>query len=290
MTALRERMIDDLQLHGLSERTQALYVQTVRKLAEYYHKSPDQISEEELRQYFLYLSRVKKVAPSTLTVALCGIKFFYEQTLHKQWATFNLIRPPREEKLPVVLSIAEVRLILACVRRPRFRVCLSTIYACGLRIQEGVHLQVKDIDSERGVIHVCRGKGNKDRYVPLPQPILDMLRQYWVTHRHPVWLFPSIHGLGERPIAEAGPVHVRSIQHVFQRALQKSGIAKEATVHTLRHSWATHLLEAGVNLRVIQEYLGHASLQTTTIYTHLTPKTDEQASQSIKRVLDELWG
>lgn len=290
MTALRERMLEDLRLHGLSESTQALYVQAVRKLAEYYHKAPDQISEEELRQYFLHLSQVKKVAPSTLTISLCGIKFFYEQTLQRQWATLKLIRPPREKKLPVVLSIAEVRSILDCVRRNNFRVCLSTIYACGLRIQEGVHLQVKDIDSKRGVIHVCRGKGNKDRYVPLPEPLLEMLRQYWVTHRHPVWLFPSIYGWKTRPILEAGPLHPRSIQHVFQRALQKSGIEKEATVHTLRHSWATHLLEAGVSLRVIQEYLGHASIQTTTLYTHLTPLTDEQANQSIKRVLDDLWG
>jgi site-specific recombinase XerD len=290
MTALRERMLEDLQLHGLSESTQALYVQAVRKLAEYYHKSPDQISEEELRQYFLYLSQVKKVAPSTLTINLCGIKFFYEQTLQVQWAALKLIRPPRETKLPVVLSISEVRRILDCIRRPNFRICLSTIYACGLRIQEGVHLQVKDIDSKRGVLHVCRGKGNKDRYVPLPEPILERLRQYWVMHRHPVWLFPAIYGWKTRPVLEAGPLHVRSIQRVFERALQKSGIEKEATVHTLRHSWATHLLEAGVSLRVIQEYLGHASIQTTTLYTHLTPKTDEQANQSIKRVLDDLWG
>jgi len=144
MTALRERMIEDLQLHGLSERTHALYVLAVRQLADHYHKSPDQISEEELRQYFLFMSKVKKVAPSTLTIALCGIRFFYENTLQVHWAAFQLIRPAHEEKLPVVLSIAEVYQMLECVRRPRFRGCLSTIYACGLRIDEGVHLQVKD--------------------------------------------------------------------------------------------------------------------------------------------------
>jgi len=289
MTALRERMIDDLQLRGLSESTQASYLQAVRLLAEYYHKSPDQINEEELRQYFLYLSKVKQVAPSTLTVALCGIKFFYENTLQVHWNAFQLIRPAKEEKLPVVLSIDEVHRILSCVRRPRFQACLTTIYACGLRIHEGTRLQVKDIDSGRGAIHICQGKGNKDRYIPLPQSVLEMLRQYWSTHRHPVWLFPAVHKLGDRSISEIGPVQVWNIQRVFQRALQKSGVEKEATVHTLRHSYATHLLEAGVNLRVIQAYLGHASLKTTAIYTHLTPKTDEQALKSIEQVMEHLW-
>ncbi len=168
MTALRERMIESLHLHGLSEITQKVYVRAVRQLAEHYHKPPDQIDEEEVRQYFLYLSQVRRISPSTLTIALCGIRFFYERTLKVHWDALQLIRPAREEKLPVVLSVAEVRRILERVRRLRYRVCLSTIYACGLRIQEGIQLQVKDIDSERGVIHICRGKGNKDRYVPLP--------------------------------------------------------------------------------------------------------------------------
>lgn len=288
MTALRERMLEDLQLHGLSESTQRLYLLAVQQLAEYYHRTPDQISEEDLRQYFLYLTNVKKVSPSTLTIALCGIKFFYEQTLRVQWATFKLIRPPHEKKLPVVLSVEEVRRVLDCINLLRFRVCLGTIYACGLRIQEAAHLQVKDIDSSRGVIHVCRGKGNKDRYVPLLEPTLGMLRRYWASHRNPVWLFPA-HHKGNGTVSEAGPVAVRSIQHAFEDALNRSGVGKLATVHTLRHSWATHLLEAGVNLRVIQSYLGHASLETTTVYTHLTPKTDEKACQEIQRILGDLW-
>jgi integrase/recombinase XerD len=288
MTALRERMIEDLQLHGLSERTQQLYVLAVRQLAEYYHKSPDQIREEELRQYFLYLTNVKKVSPSTLTIAICAFKFLYEQTLQVQWTTFKLLRPPHENKLPVVLSIEEVRRILDCVNLLRFQVCLGTIYACGLRVQEAAHLQVKNIDSSRGMIHVCRGKGNKDRYVPLVEPTLGMLRRYWATHRNPVWLFPA-HHKGKGTLSEAGPVDAHSIQNAFKDALNKSGVGKAATVHTLRHSWATHLLEAGVNLRVIQSYLGHASLETTALYTHLTSKTNEQASQEIKQILGDLW-
>lgn len=289
MNALRARMIEDLQLHGLSTSTQALYVQAVRHLAEYYRKPPDQITEEELRQYFLYLTNVKKVAPSTLRVALCGIKFFYERTLRRHWTTLELVRSQKEKKLPVVLTTDEVHRILGCVHQLRFQVCLSTIYACGLRIQEGVHLQVQDIESERAVIHIRNSKGGKDRYVPLPQPILNLLRRYWVTHRHPVWIFPSRREVGYRIETATKPMTVRAVQRVFEFALQESGVQKAATVHTLRHSWATHLLEAGVNLRVIQAYLGHASPNTTAIYTHLTPKTTEQATEAINQVLADLW-
>jgi site-specific recombinase XerD len=289
MNALRARMIEDLQLHGLSTSTQALYVQAVRQLAEYYRKPPDQITEEELRQYFLYLTKDKQVAPSTFRIALCGIKFFYERTLQRHWTTLELVRSQKEKKLPVVLTIDEVHRILGCVHHLRFQVCLSTIYACGLRIQEGVHLQVKDIEAERAVIHIRNSKGGKDRYVPLPQPILTLLRRYWVTHRHPVWIFPSRVEAGYRLETAIKPMTVRAVQRAFEGALQESGVQKAATVHTLRHSWATHLLEAGVNLRAIQAYLGHASPNTTAIYTHLTPKTTEQATEAINQVLANLW-
>jgi len=289
MNTLRAQMIEDLQLHGLSKKTQAVYVRAVRQLAEHYHKPPDQITEAELRQYFLYLSNVRKVSASTLTVDLCGIKFFYEQTLCKHWKILELARAPSEKKLPVVLTIEEVHQILERVHHLRFQVCLSTIYACGLRIQEGVQLQVKDIDAQRAVIHIRNGKGGKDRYVPLPEPILKMLRQYWVTHRHPVWIFPAGRKAADRTETTAKPMAVRAVQRAFAGALHESGIPKAATVHTLRHSWATHLMEAGVNLRVIQDYLGHASPTTTSLYTHLTPKTTEPAVQAIQQVLENLW-
>jgi len=282
-------MIEDLQLHGLSKSTQELYVGAVKRLAEHYHKPPDQITQEEVPQYFLYLAQVKKFAPSTMNVALCGIKFFYERTLHRKWTILDLVRAPQEKKLPVVLTIEEVHQILACVHRLRFQVCLSTIYACGLRIDEGVHLQVQDIDAERKVIHIRKGKGGKDRYVPLPEPILKMLRQYWRTHRDPVWLFPSPYGKEGNPAAAVAPFHVTGVQAAFHEALQQSGVQKPATVHTLRNSWATHLLEAGVNLRVIQDYLGHSSPTTTAIYTHLTPKSTEPANQTINQALKNLW-
>jgi integrase/recombinase XerD len=290
MTELRERMLEDLKLHGLAKNTQKLYVQAVRQLAKYCRKPPDQITEEELRQYFLYLTQVKKIAPSTLTVAACGIRFFYEHTLHRQWTILNLVRSPKEKKLPEVLTIEEVRRILGCVHHLCFKACLSTIYACGLRIQEGTHLQVKDIDSVSEILHIHGGKGGKDRNVPLPQSILKVLRQYWATHRNPVWIYPSRDKEGiYRLDAATKPMTVRAVQHAFLGALQESGVKKEATVHTLRHSWATHLYEAGVDLRIIQAYLGHASPATTSIYTHLTPKTTEPAKQTINQVLENLW-
>ena len=288
MTPLRQRMVEDMQLRGLSEKTQEAYVRAVRQLAEHYGKSPDRISEEELRQYFLYLKNGKRSSPSAVTIALCGIKFFYEQTLKREWATFDLVRPRREKKLPVVLSVAEVHRILGCLRRPRYRVCLSTIYSCGLRLQEGVHLQVRDIDSDRMVVHVRKGKGAKDRYVPLPMPTLKMLRQHWSTHRHPRWLFPASTRTDLPPSAAIRPIHVSSVQKAFKAALQESGVQKPATVHTLRHSYATHLLEAGVNLRIIQAYLGHSSPKTTALYTHLTRKTEDLAAEAINRVMGDL--
>ncbi len=231
----------------------------------------------------MYLKNVKKASRSTITLALCGIKFFYERTLQRQWATLALLRPPQEKKLPVVLSVEEVRQVLERVRRWRYRACLSTIYACGLRLQEGLHLQISHIDGARQLLHVCHGKGGKDRYVLLPEPVLRMLRQYWATHRDPVWIFPSTHQTVK------GPMDASGLQRAFHGALLDSGIQKPATVHTLGHSYATHLLEAGLNLRLIQAYLGHASPNTTAIYTHLTKPSEDLAIQAVNRVVAGLW-
>ena len=282
MSALRQKMIEDMQLRGLSARTQETYVRVVRQLAEYYHKPPDQLSQEELRQYFLYLKNDKHASRSTCTQALSGLKFLYEQTLQREWPILEFIRPPREHKLPVILSVAEVQRLLGCVRRKHYRVCLSTIYGCGLRLLEGVQLQVRDIDSSRMLLHVRGGKGNKDRYVPLPEQTLVQLRGYWRRHRHPIWLFPGREGSATAPMDESG------VQKAFRAALKDSGINKAASVHTLRHSYATHLLEAGVNLRLIQSYLGHDSLATTAIYTHLTRKAEVNAVETINRLMADL--
>src|SRR5262245_52943003 len=168
MTPLRQKMIEDMQLRGLAERTQTSYVAAVRGLAEYYGKSPAELNEGELRQYFLYLKNEKKAAASSCIQVLCALKFLYEQTLAREWPILDFVKPKRGRKLPVVLSQEEVKRVLACLRQPHYRICLNTIYSCGLRLLEGVKLQVKDIDSSRMVIHLKEAKGKKDRYVPLP--------------------------------------------------------------------------------------------------------------------------
>lgn len=288
MTELRKRMIECLQLRGLSERTQESYLRAVRQLAAHYHKSPDQITEEELRQYFLYLKNVKHYARNTMTIAICGLKFFFERTLAKEWTTFNLVRPAPEKKLPVILSREEVRQILSLIRLPRYRVCLSTIYACGLRLQEGTNLRVADLDSARRMIHVRHGKGAKDRYVPLPERTLALLRQYWITHRNPLLLFPA-EGHNHIDLAQATePMSKSSVQDAFRAALKASANNKRASLHTLRHSWATHLLEAGVNLRLIQEWLGHSSPATTSVYTHLTVKAEQLGAAASNQLMSDL--
>ena len=180
MTALRQRMIEDMQLRGLSPNTQIAYVRSVRQLAAYWGKSPQEISEEELRRYFLYLKNEKRVSTSTFSVMFYGIKFFYQYTLKRDWPTFELIQPTKERKLPVVLSREEVGRVLGCLYRPHYRVCLTTIYTCGLRLQEALQLKVPDIDGERLLVHVRRGKGARDRYVPLPEATLEQLRHYWL--------------------------------------------------------------------------------------------------------------
>jgi integrase/recombinase XerD len=283
MTPLRQRMLEDMQLRGLAERTQESYLGAVRRLAEYYGRPPDQLSDEEVRGYFLYLQNERQVASNTYNVAFNGIKFFYTHTLGRPWPTaLNLVLQRRVHKLPVVLSQEEVTRTLHAVRQPHYRVCLSTIYGCGLRLQEGIGLTVDAVDGERKLVHVRQGKGQRDRYVPLPEPILLLLRNYWQLHRNPHWLFPS-----PRPDLRHAtePLDDSGLGRAFKAALRAAGVQKPATVHTLRHSYATHLLEAGVNLRLIQTYLGHQSITTTQIYTHLTQGADTLASATINRVM-----
>ncbi len=288
MHPLRKRFIEDLQLKGMSERTQGSYVCAVSQLSRHYGKSPAAITEEELRDYFLFVKNVKKWSRSTSTIALCAIKFFFEKTLKKDWTTLTFVRPPKGKKLPVVLSIEEVRKILAHVELLRHRVCLCTIYSCGLRLQEATHLRVCDMDSSRMQIHIQGGKGNKDRYVPLPERTLQLLREQWKSHRNPEWIFPSLEDMRKTQHLATRPIGRNRVWYAFKDALCKSGIKKRATVHTLRHSYATHLLEAGVNLRVIQVYLGHKSATTTSIYTHITAKAKEAAYKSINELMSDL--
>jgi len=273
-------MLEDLQLRGLAPRTQQCYVEAVKHLTPYYRRAPDQISEDELRQYFLFLINEKQVAESTFRIHLYGIRFFYERTLQRPWPVFDLVRPRHPQKLPVVLSLREVRSLLALVANPTARMCLQLIYACGLRLREGTQLQVLDIDSQRMLVRVRQGKGGKDRFVPLAPRVLELLRAYWQRQRPRPWLFPARH--------QQTPLPATTLQKTFKLVVRQSGIPKDASIHTLRHSYATHLLERGVSLRVIQELLGHQSPRTTARYTHLTPPTLDVVHATITALMADL--
>jgi len=283
MSPLRRRMTEDMTLRGYAENTIRAYVRAVAALARYYGRSPDTLSEDEVRAYLSDLATVRKVSRSTQKIALCGIKFFYERTLRREWNVFDVARPKKERRLPLVLGRDEVWRALGAVRDATYRVCLTTIYSCGLRLREGTELRVEHVDGTRATIKVP-GKGNKERQVPLPDATLALLRSHWRTHRDPVWLFPR----AQRP--EAGPEAVRPIsgdclQKAFARAVTESGLRKKAHIHTLRHSYATHLLEAGVNVRLIQEYLGHSSVRSTELYTHLTREIRDSALDPINQLV-----
>ena len=270
-------------------RTQQAYYACVRQISDYYDRSPEQVSPEDLRQYFIHLKEHKKVARQTSTQALCAIKMFWEKTLRRTWpAEIELARANPEFKLPVILSANEVRRILGLVRGLDHRVCLTTIYSCGLRLGEALRLQVGDIDSQRMFLHIRGGKGNKDRYVPLPQRTLELLRQQWKSHRHATLLFPAKGrgGIGAPTAKE--PISRTALQGAFRIALKASGITKHAHIHTLRHSYATHLLEQGENLRQLQVNLGHRSPTATVIYTHLTTLCQTQHQQRINKFMGDL--
>ncbi len=286
MNSLRQRMIQDLQLGGLSERTQEAYVRAVRKLAEHFRRAPDQLDETQLRDYFLFIKNQKQFSASALKIAYSGIKFFYTHTAPRAWATLLKLRVPSQKTLPDVLTLDEVRQIIDAVRTPHNKTYLWTVYSLGLRLQEGLHLQPGDIDGQRMLVHVHRGKGAKDRYVPLPAKTLTMLREYWKTHRNPIWLFPATGRDGKQGATATRPMAKASVQGALRRVVLQLKLRKSIHLHTLRHSYATHLLEAGVNLRLIQQYLGHSSLQTTMVYLHLTSQGQEHARTTIERLLE----
>lgn len=287
MTALRQRMIEDLRLRGYADRTVDAYVSAVARLAQFHQAAPDRLTEEQLRAYLLHLTTARRLARPSLTVALCGLRFFYEQTLQRPWPILDVARPKRDKRLPVVLSRDEVWRVLGAVRTPAYRICLTTIYSCGLRLLEGTQLQIPHIDSRRSALHIRHGKGGVDRFVPLPQGALALLRVHWRTHRNPLWVFPAPRRRPPRPIEDpaVGPIGPSTLQKAFVLAVRQSGISKRPHVHTLRHSYATHLLEAGVPVTVIQEYLGHRSASTTAIYTHVTRELRDAAHDPINDLI-----
>ena len=280
MTELRRRMLEDLQLAGYSPRTVESYIDTVRVLAQYYRRSPDLLSEEEVRQFFIHLVTERKLSRSSITVYLCGIRFFFRTTLKRPLNILDIVRPRPEKKLPVVLSQDEVRAILKLVKRPIYRMALTVIYACGLRISEGVRLKTSDVDGQRHLLRVRNGKGGKDRYVPLHERPLELLRAYYrKLGKRSEFLFPP---------RKNGHVLPNTLEVVFRKAVRESKVNKQATVHTLRHSFATHLLENGEDIRTIKDILGHSSIVTTDIYTHMTEKITIRLQGSLDGIMSDL--
>jgi integrase/recombinase XerD len=289
MTPLRQQMLAALQLSGKAERTQQAYVREIHLRAQFYDKSPNVISEKELQHYLLHRQNVDGLAPASMRICYSGIRFFYQHVLKRDWHTLSLIRAQTVHHLPAVLSIEEVRRLLASATPLHNQVYFTTVYSLGLRLQEALSLQVSDIDGQRLQVHVHCGKGAKDRYVPLPEDTLMLLRTYWKTHRHTTWLFPATGRDQKQSSSATSPMRRTSVQGAFRIAKHRAGITKTGVaIHTLRHSYATHLLEAGVNPRLIQRYLGHTHLETTMIYLHLTHKGHEDAYERINTLIQGL--
>lgn len=277
-----------LQLAGMSQRTQQCYSRSVRMLVDFYNKTPDKINEQELQDYFLHRKNVDKWSSATMRICYSGIKFFFVNVLKRDWHTLKLIYAKREQRLPAVLSLNEVWNILNTVSTPQNKAYLTTVYTCGLRLHEALYLQTYDIDSDRMRIHVHRGKGAKDRYVPLPQATLKTLRSYWKHHRNPRWIFPRLGRSGKEGPTAQEPMNYTSVQGALRRVLKQIKFKKRVSIHTLRHSYATHLLEAGVNIRRIQQYLGHRSLNSTMVYLHLTTQGHQRAYDIIDDLMKEV--
>jgi site-specific recombinase XerD len=278
-----------VELRDYRRATKEHYVRYLWKLAEHFDRDPAELSEDQVRQYFLFLREELQASPAVLKGNKWALRCFYRECLKVTgWTVFDEVRIAQPKTLPVVLAREEVQRLLATVREPRFALCLRLMYYCGLRVSEAVSLQVRDIRPHQGSphLHIRNGKGGKDRYVPLPAGLLEELRTWWRTHRHPQLIFPA-------PAQTTGPVvpidrsqslkamSTASVQEVFRLARQASGVNPEATSHTLRHSYATHLLEEGVSVRQISSYLGHESLDTTAIYVHLTAVSEARTHAAL---------
>ena len=255
-------LIEDMQVRNLSPHTQSTYVLQVSLFARYFGKPPDQLGPEEIRSYQVYLTNEKKLATGSILIAVAALRFLYKISLHQDWILPDIIPAPKKpQKLPVVLSPEEVRHFLSCVASPKHRTILTTCYAAGLRVSEAVRLRPPEIDSQRMVIRVDQGKGQKDRYVMLSPRLLEILREWWRLEKPKGWLFP-----GQIP---GRHITRFAVEQACQQALQSSHIPKPITPHSMRHAFAVHLLESGTDVRRIQLLLGHRSLATTARYLRI---------------------
>ena len=276
MSPLRQRLIEDLTIRNYSPRTIDIYVDRLAQFAQYFGQSPDRLGPSEIRAFQVFLAQTKKSSWAEFNQSVCALRFFYRVCLGKPWMIEHIPFPKQPKQLPVVLSRQEIQRLLGGLTNLKHRTMVMTLYATGLRLAETLALQLRDIDSARMLLRVRQGKGAKDRYVPLPQTLLEQLRHYWRWYRPSLWLFPSTDP--RRPLTAS------ALQRVCRRAARKAGLGKRVSPHTLRHTFATHLLEAGVDLRTIQAWLGHRSLRTTSIYLHVATEPHKGASTDLLRV------
>ena len=272
MTPLRQKMIDAMRQHGFSIRTHQSYLDAVKSFARFYQRSPEEANVEDVVRYFEYLVRERALSPSTCRVHWGAMRFLYEKVLNQPALMHKVVLPKRGQRLPGLLSAKDVRSLVSATDNLKHRCLLCTCYGCGLRVSELVGLRVKDIDGERRVLRVERGKGNKDRDVALSEATLKQLRHYWSIYRPTDWLFPNENTL--RPLSVSTP------QKVYIQCKQEAGIHKRGGIHALRHAYATHQLEAGMPVHQLQRVLGHRSLESTMRYVHWV--SDYKAGASIK--------
>ena len=284
------RFAELLKLRGLAPATQEEYLRFARKLLARLECLPEAVTEEQLRGHLLRLKEEHHYSPSSMRTAVAAMRALFGLHLGREWRLFDLVRSAAEHKLPAVLTRAEVARLFSVVRERRFRTLLRLIYACGLRLGEALTLEVGDI--RNGCVHLRRTKGNKERLVPLPPAMLQELREFWRTHKNPRWIFPGVgRGWREKPESRARlaavdePMGPGCVQHCMQLARAAAQLPATTTPHTLRHSYATHMLEEGVSIRLISAYLGHSSLETTLIYVHLTAVNEASARAAIARLL-----
>lgn len=277
MTQLRKKMLEELQRRNYSQRTIESYLHAVEDFARHFGKSPDQLNQEHIRQYHLHLVHERKFAVNTIVVRISALRFFFVKTLGRPYQREDLPSPRRPKRLPTVLSQDEVARLLASAGNLFHYAILMTLYSTGLRRAELARLRVTDIDSERMVIHVHQGKGNRDRDVPLTPKLLETLRTYYRWKKPQIWLFPR-----EGMAAAEQPISPKSVYFAVKEAAKRAGLQKPVSPHTMRHSWATHLLENGADLRTIQMLLGHADLEHTTVYLHMSQRHLQAVSNPVE--------
>jgi len=276
--------LENLKLQGKSKGTITSYGKAIRRLVEFFDRLPETFTKEDLKKYFSSL--VASHSWSTVIVDLNGIKFFWRHVLEKDWEWVDIVKPPKFKTLPDVLSIDETIRLINTFQLMKYKVFFFTVYSMGLRISEALNLETGDIDSDRMFVHIRNSKRNKDRYVHLPQETLKLLRNYWKTHRNPRLVFPKDKGCGSCVKNAETSMSGNSVQAAIRAAVKDAKIRKDITTHSLRHSFATHMLEAGLNLRQIQEHLGHSSPVTTAVYTKLTRSSHEMS----EKVIDAIMG